>query len=110
MLTNNGGQTGTHALPSGSPAIDSGDSDQTADQRGVSRPRDGDNDGSAIDDIGAFEKEASPNTAPEITADVPTKTRDKTSTLTATVTDNESDLSSSQIQVFIERGGYGLQV
>ncbi|MGH9458687.1 MAG: Ig-like domain-containing protein, partial [Thermoanaerobaculia bacterium] len=56
-LQNNGGQTDTHALLSGSPAIDAGD-DAAADgvdQRGFSRPVDGDQDGTATTDIGAFE-------------------------------------------------------
>jgi Tol biopolymer transport system component len=51
-LQDNGGPTLTHALKSGSPAIDAGD-DSTApntDQRGVARPQ-----GSASD-IGAFER------------------------------------------------------
>jgi hypothetical protein len=63
-LANNGGQTDTHALLSGSPAIDTGDSEQPADQRGVRRPQDGDNDGTAVDDMGAFEKETAPPPPP----------------------------------------------
>jgi CSLREA domain-containing protein len=63
-LQDNGGRTPTHALLSGSPAIDAGDpatpgSSSTAcpttDQRGVARPQDGNGDGLAICDIGAFE-------------------------------------------------------
>ncbi len=42
------------------------------------------------------------NTAPEITANVPAKTRDKTPTVTATVTDGETDLSSEKIQLFMD--------
>lgn len=56
-LADNGGSTPTHALLSGSPAIDAGDDAAcpATDQRGVSRPADGDLDGTAICDIGAFE-------------------------------------------------------
>ncbi len=61
-LANNGGDTQTHALLSGSPAIDAvadctdlaGDP-VAADQRGVSRPVDGDGDGSVLCDVGAYE-------------------------------------------------------
>jgi hypothetical protein len=48
-LQNNGGATLTHALLLGSPAIDAGDTDLTADQRGITRPQ------GIADDIGAFE-------------------------------------------------------
>jgi hypothetical protein len=52
-----GGSTQTHALLPGSPAIDHGDNNgcPAADQRGVARPVDGDNDGTATCDMGAFE-------------------------------------------------------
>ena len=57
-LANNGGLTETHALISGSPAIDRGDNAgaPAVDQRGVTRPRDGNRDRIRIVDIGAFEK------------------------------------------------------
>ena len=48
-LANNGGPTQTHALLTGSPAIDKGNTTLTGDQRGVFRPQ------GAADDIGAFE-------------------------------------------------------
>jgi hypothetical protein len=56
-LGNNGGLTATHALNGDSPAIDAGDNSacSAVDQRGVLRPVDGDADGDAVCDIGAFE-------------------------------------------------------
>jgi hypothetical protein len=56
-LANNQGPTDTHALLSGSPAIDVGTNVDcpNMDQRGVARPQDGDGDAIAICDIGAFE-------------------------------------------------------
>lgn len=63
-LGNNGGLTQTHALGAGSPAIDAGDAINgcksggvllLVDQRGWPRTADGDVDGTAVCDIGAFE-------------------------------------------------------
>jgi hypothetical protein len=55
-LANNGGPTFTHALLPGSPALDAlTESCPVTDQRGVARPYDGDGDGVALCDIGAFE-------------------------------------------------------
>lgn len=63
-LKNNGGPTNTHALKTDSPAIDAGDNAACAsppvsgvDQRNEPRPDDGNEDGVAICDIGAFEKD-----------------------------------------------------
>jgi hypothetical protein len=56
-LQDNGGSTWTEALLAGSPAIDAGDNAQCppTDQRGVSRPQDGNWDGEAVCDMGAYE-------------------------------------------------------
>src|SRR5262249_7450167 len=67
-LRDNGGPTFTHALLTGSPAIDAGNPAAPGsggnacpvdDQRGVTRPQDGDGDTTAVCDIGAYELEAS---------------------------------------------------
>ncbi len=56
-LAHNGGSSPTHAIRVGSSALDAGEAAgmPLADQRGVSRPQDGDLSGAAAADIGAFE-------------------------------------------------------
>jgi CSLREA domain-containing protein len=56
-LQDNGGPTLTHALLPGSPAIDAGNGPACppSDQRGVTRPTDGNGDGVAACDVGAYE-------------------------------------------------------
>lgn len=79
-LADNGGPTQTMALLAGSPAIDAGDDTICAappvdevDQRGVTRPQDGDGDGVLVCDIGAYElrPDISPNTLPPATVGFP---------------------------------------
>jgi predicted outer membrane repeat protein len=57
-LANNGGKTKTHALKAGSLAVDAGDNANTpvTDQRSLPRVKDGNGDGVARVDIGAFER------------------------------------------------------
>ncbi len=56
-LADNAGPTWTHALRRGSPAIDAGVGTCLGfDQRGISRPRDGDGDGTTVCDLGAYER------------------------------------------------------
>ena len=63
-LADNGGLTLTHSLVEGSPAIDSGDPTNcpAIDQRAYARPIDGDGDGTAICDMGAYEYASYPAT------------------------------------------------
>ena len=56
-LSDNGGPTRTMSIGSGSPALDAGNNAvcESTDQRGYSRPVDGDGDHSSVCDIGAYE-------------------------------------------------------
>jgi CSLREA domain-containing protein len=104
--SDNGGPTQTHALLAGSPARDEGASDQGEDQRGKVRPQDGD--GTATDDIGAFEKGSAPpppNTAPKITPlspDPGSSTSDRTPQIRARITDQETNLRKENMKLFVD--------
>lgn len=56
-LAENGGPNATHALAPTSPAVDAGNGSicPPVDQRGLARPADGNGDGQAVCDIGAYE-------------------------------------------------------
>jgi hypothetical protein len=61
-LANNGGPTLTHALPATSPAVDAVTNVSTCpppntDQRGITRPQDGNGDGGVACDIGSYERQ-----------------------------------------------------
>lgn len=77
-LAANGGTTLTHLPQAGSPAIDLAlaEACPTADQRGVTRPQDGDDDGTTACDVGAVEvvPASTPTTEPDDGVDSTTAT------------------------------------
>ncbi|MEX1195414.1 MAG: choice-of-anchor Q domain-containing protein [Dehalococcoidia bacterium] len=88
FLQDNGGPTRTHALVGSSPALDSANpatpgtllrSCETVDQRGISRPRDGNADANALCDMGAFELIGAGPTATPFGSPSPSPTASPTS-------------------------------
>ena len=88
-LLGNGGPTFTHALLPGSPAMDAGDDAACppADQRRVARPVDGDGNGVATCDIGAFEFAIDPNFLPTAFDQTVTTVADSPVTIVLTASD-----------------------
>ena len=90
-LQDNGGLSQTHALLTGSPAIDKGSTTLATDQRGVSRPQ------GAADDVGAFELEIAVNDAPVATDD--TADTDEDTAKDISVLGNDTDVNGDSLSV-----------
>jgi CSLREA domain-containing protein len=110
-LQNNGGSTLTHALQANSPAIDAGQPSGCVDpngavlitdQRGFARPIDGDGNGNARCDMGAFERLSPGAPTPTNTA-TPTRTPTATPTHTATATNTATSTPTSTPTATITR-------
>jgi CSLREA domain-containing protein len=91
-LQDNGGLSQTHALLTGSPAIDKGSTTLAADQRGVSRTQ------GAADDVGAFELEIAVNDAPVATDDTADTDEDTALNYIAVLT-NDTDANGDSLSV-----------
>ncbi len=100
-LVDNGGAIRTQAIPPNSPAVDAADNatSLSRDQRGVRRPLDGDSNGVAVADIGAFELA---NRTP-VLANIDDKSIDEGSLLEFTVTATDVD-SADQLAFSLDFG------
>lgn len=105
-LANNGGATLTHAMLSGSKAIDAGDNATclSTDQRGVSRPLDGNDDNMAVCDIGAYEAAGPSTPTIQFTRAVYTTTENIGTSQSVILTRTGSFTSTSQVQVSLNGG------
>jgi predicted outer membrane repeat protein len=98
-LQNNGGDTETHALVTGSPAVDAAPSGPATDQRGIARPQ-----GAAFD-IGAFELEQVSNIAPVANNDSYSTNEDTALNVPAPgVLGNDSDADSDSLTAILVSG------
>ncbi len=112
-LADNGGATRTHALLSGSPAIDAGDNAQclSTDQRGLARPVDGNGDGSVLCDIGAFEvQESIPPTLVSITRANPNPTNAASLNFTVAFSESVTGVGSADFSLNADGTLSGAQV
>jgi CSLREA domain-containing protein len=99
-LQNNGGLTDTRALGAQSAAIDAATDPSPApeiDQRGERRPKDGDGNGTALDDIGAYELQAPLNAAPVANDDAATINED--ASVAIDVKANDTDANGNSLSV-----------
>ena len=92
-LKDNGGATLTRALGLSSEARDAGSGCPSVDQRGNSRPKDGDGDGTATCDIGAYEAAA----VPVVATPVPTPVITAAPTAAPTMDPSPSALPSAAV-------------
>jgi hypothetical protein len=101
-LQDNGGPTFTHALLAGSPAIDAGNNAAApaTDQRGMARIVDGDVDGTATIDIGAYEYVAPPPAVAQMQPAGNSQTADARTDVSA-VYDQHIDPASVSDQTFV---------
>jgi len=101
-LSNNGGSTQTHALLSGSPAIDTGSTAlaPATDQRGVTRP------GGAAADIGAYEVSDTVPPDTTITGNPTNPSNSSSATFTFTGSDNVTPPGSLTFQCQLDSGGF----
>jgi predicted outer membrane repeat protein len=98
-LADNGGPTKTRTLLSGSAAIDAGNGflGTSFDQRHEPRPKDGDGNGTAVHDIGAYELQAPLNAAPVAIDDAATTNED--TSVAIDVKANDTDASGNSLSV-----------
>jgi uncharacterized repeat protein (TIGR01451 family) len=108
-FANHGGPTDTIDLLAGSAAIDAADNTgcPATDQRGVSRPRDGNADASAICDIGAYEVTERVDLAVAVTDGTDCVDEDDPLAYRITVTNNGPGAASNVVLTDVLRDGTG---